>query len=219
MPENAIEYCYNRNKRDQNGKVLEAYKKWYLPAIDEMEAIMMGGHDFFDDFHGQFYWSCQPAYVVNYARSTGVWGLSETITGKYFRDDIGVYYWNSETTTSKMNNGYARATKAISLGYNQFDYARSGTSGYDDAMILERGLIGLGSSTKYYRTNKKWNIVVLDNIIRDDGEMGGNHERSTKHRVRAVYVNTSTTSVSSNTYSLKGEDNQNGVIDSDGWIE
>lgn len=71
----AAEYCYNKNKRDKDGNVvLVDDKGWYLPAIDEMEEIVMStyanGTSFsysrFTDFRAKFYWSSQPAYSNNY---------------------------------------------------------------------------------------------------------------------------------------------------------
>ena len=41
-PKSAIEYGYNKNKRDADGNViLNGETGWYLPAIDEAEEIMM----------------------------------------------------------------------------------------------------------------------------------------------------------------------------------
>lgn len=34
-PSGAAEYCYNKNKRNKEGKVVEA--RWYLPTISELE--------------------------------------------------------------------------------------------------------------------------------------------------------------------------------------
>lgn len=74
-PQSAVEYCYNKNKRDKNGNVKDIV--WYLPAIDEIEEIVMstyndGGNTYntyvrFKDFQEKFYWSSQPAYLNNYA--------------------------------------------------------------------------------------------------------------------------------------------------------
>lgn len=74
-PGSAVEYCYNKNKRDENGNVTAENLVWYLPAIDEIEEIVMSqyGNDLenfsysrFVDFRAKKYWSCQPAYYKNY---------------------------------------------------------------------------------------------------------------------------------------------------------
>lgn len=72
QPKSAIEYCYNKNKRNADGTV--ANVQWYLPAIDEMEEIVMSRYDNntkytyarFEDLQAKKYWSCQPAYKNNY---------------------------------------------------------------------------------------------------------------------------------------------------------
>lgn len=61
QPTGAVEYCYNRNKRNRSGSV--ASTDWYLPAIDEIEDIMVSAYNAFDGvFQSQDYWSCQPSY-------------------------------------------------------------------------------------------------------------------------------------------------------------
>lgn len=68
----AVQYCYSRNKRNADGTVTQ---NWYLPAIDEIEEIVMSkcGSDLkkysyseFPDFRAKPYWSCQPAYKNNF---------------------------------------------------------------------------------------------------------------------------------------------------------
>lgn len=56
----AVEYCYNKNKRNSDGLVDEI--KWYLPAIDETEDILVAGYNYFPVFQSKYYWSSQPAY-------------------------------------------------------------------------------------------------------------------------------------------------------------
>lgn len=124
QPKSAVEYCYNKNKRNANGQVVwqnsdETYNQsqfnWYLPAIDEMEDIMMSKYDNntldtyarFLDFQNKFYWSSQPAYIRNYAFYHGLFtGDSE---GAYYTDDVD----------------YARATRVNYVDDN-YDYAKSG---------------------------------------------------------------------------------------------
>lgn len=84
-PSSAVEYCYNKNKRDANGNVVMSDNTgWYLPAIDEIEEIVKSqyisddGYFYayarFQDFQDKYYWSSQPAYHINYidvARTLG----------------------------------------------------------------------------------------------------------------------------------------------------
>lgn len=81
-PKSAIEYCYNKNKRDSNGKVTSI--KWYLPAIDEIEDIAMGAYTEFDVFQNKYYWSSQPAYSFFDFHYDG---LRDT-DGKFYQDNI-----------------------------------------------------------------------------------------------------------------------------------
>lgn len=62
QPSSAVEYCYNKNKRNSDGTISDI--KWYLPAIDEIEDIVSGGYKVFKEFQEQFYWSSQPAFIV-----------------------------------------------------------------------------------------------------------------------------------------------------------
>ena len=106
-PLSAVEYCYNKNKRDADGNVVLADEKgWYLPAVDEIEDIVMStygdgaGYSYsrFPDFRAKFYWSSQPAYKVNYIEA-----LRETWSDRY-----GIYMYD--------NTDLARATKVSYKG-------------------------------------------------------------------------------------------------------
>ena len=125
-PKSAVEYCYNKNKRFANGQVASSTNtdnvNWYLPAIDEMEDIIiskygngLNSYARFIDFQGKFYWSCQPAFIRNFAYYGGITSS---------RDQWGAMYVDNTT--------HARATKVDYLGNDQFDYARSGIANLKD---------------------------------------------------------------------------------------
>lgn len=57
-PSGAAEYCYNKNKRDENGNVIEA--RWYLPTISELEYALEKYYGIFDVFQDKWYWSSNP---------------------------------------------------------------------------------------------------------------------------------------------------------------
>ena len=128
-PHSAIEYCYNRNKRNADGTITTNNITWYMPAIDEMEDIMMGGYSAFEVFQDKFYWSCQPAYMQNYA----YYDVIVTYDGVYYCDDIGVYSLSDELKNINKTVGRARATKVV-YKEGKYDYAHSGVDGYDDAL-------------------------------------------------------------------------------------
>lgn len=108
--ESAVEYCYNRNKRDDDDGTVDI--KWYLPAADEMEDIIVGGYASFKEFQDNFYWTSQPAYTKNifYYEHQSSRFSSKVVTSPTVYDD---------------NPEYARATKVIVNG-DDFDPVPSG---------------------------------------------------------------------------------------------
>ena len=80
QPESAAEYCYNRNKRDDKGNVLDPSKKWFLPGIRQMEKSLTKYYNQFSEFQNNFYWSSSASEAVgetsgqspDYARSTKI---------------------------------------------------------------------------------------------------------------------------------------------------
>ena len=98
----AVEYCYNRNKKNSDGTV---DVKWYLPAADELEDIIVAGFSEFKEFQDNYYWSSQPAYIRNI----------------FYYQDGGIV----SPTVYDDNTGYARATKVIRQD-GEFKYAKSG---------------------------------------------------------------------------------------------
>ena len=136
-PESAVEYCYNKNKRNENGQVVD--DSWYLPAIDEVEEIMkskysIDGNQFytysrFIDFQNKYYWSSMPSYersLIDYKVAYGP--IYSEATGEFYRDDID----------------RARATKV--------DYKGKNDAGEDDFAIPESGVVsGKITNTLYIR--------------------------------------------------------------------
>lgn len=141
-PLSAVEYCYNKNKRNAKGEVMSLQEdgtwnidnfKWYLPAIDEIEDIVMSKyqgpdgqlHDTFIrfiDFQNKYYWSSQPAYVYYRIKLSA---LGQEGLGNAFVDNIG----DDDNT---LDPGSARATKVsfdATTGYS------SVLSGMDDPAI------------------------------------------------------------------------------------
>lgn len=88
-PRAAAEYCYNKNKRDSEGKVTECH--WFHPTIRELEAAIEKYYGTFEVFQDKWYWSSNP----------GSWGEN------YGNEDSGFITWTGE------HNDYARATKIL----------------------------------------------------------------------------------------------------------
>ena len=62
-PSGAAEYCYNKNKRDKDGNVVEA--RWYLPTISELEYALEKYYINFEVFQDKWYWSSNPGAEAN----------------------------------------------------------------------------------------------------------------------------------------------------------
>lgn len=183
QPKSAVEYCYNKNKRNANGQVVwqnsdETYNQsqfnWYLPAIDEMEDIMMSKYDNntldtyarFLDFQNKFYWSSQPAYIRNYAFYYGP--LTGDSEGAYYTDDVD----------------YARATRVNYVDDN-YDYAKSGVKDntYYSGWYHYEYLLWENDGMVYDGTFNHGNLKpTLGPVQREEG----NKARNSMARVRCV---------------------------------
>ena len=174
-PESAIEYCYNRNKRDASGKVVNV--DWYLPSIDEIENIMMGAYTTFIVFQDKFYWSSQPAFY----RGFGIY-QSAALTS-----NTGDYYYDDKSS--------ARATKIVYLGNNQYANVTSGVDGYNQIMDMYVPLwevldprdpiyTAVTSEPFSYRTQRGNNFTISEKT--DKTNHPGNKLRTEKARVRCV---------------------------------
>lgn len=173
QPQSAIEYCYNKNKRYANGNVVSNHN-WYLPAIDEMEEIVMSTYTSesgtyntyarFIDFQNKYYWSCQPAYIPNYARYNFVWDHY----GDFYYDDYG----QTEYLTDREGVGSARATKVL-YENGKYTHSLSGTNGYYSFYDAD---------DKTYQYEGTINRQAIGNISREDG----NKARNDMARVRCI---------------------------------
>ena len=161
IPKSAFAYCYNRNKRKADGNVVAI--DWFLPAIDEIEDIMKSGHSYFDDFHGKYYWSCQPSYIMN---NFSISMSGENLTGTFFIE----------------NKDRARATKAELGENNQFKEVESSASDLYATKYgsIETNWLGI---PKNYVDGKYEPVANFDDEYKNHP---GNRPRTDKCRVRAV---------------------------------
>lgn len=118
-PESAVEYCYNKNKRNSSTGLVEDMH-WYLPAIDEMEEIVKEAYIAFEVFQENYYWSSQPAYKQNQLKYDG---LIFNENGKYYSDNVNA----------------ARATK-VSYANGVYSAVPSGMSGYFQTLSYKKNL-------------------------------------------------------------------------------
>ena len=101
-PRSAAEYCYNKNKRNDNGVVqgMTNSSGWFLPGIRQLEAILTSYYNTYPEFQRNFYWSSAA-------------GKRRVLGGLDYYED----------------NGYARATKALpDGGYAESDWDDTYTS-------------------------------------------------------------------------------------------
>lgn len=193
QPKSAIEYCYNKNKRNNKGQVVwstgtntynQSQLNWYLPAIDEMEDIAMstygsGQNTFarFLEFQSQDYWSCQPAFIQNYAHMSWTllfWPID--YWGAFYYDDIGNTNFDKNNNTDRANIGSARST-SISFN-NGYSSTQSGTNGYYSFYDADNK----NNADKGYKYSGTYNNVTIGTISREPG----NQPRNVKNRIRCV---------------------------------
>lgn len=177
----AIAYCYNKNKRDENGNVCTLENdgtlnstnlKWFLPAIDEIEDIARGAYDEFDAvFQKNFYWSCQPAYnpiYVNY--NVYEWAIlgwkwadtGDNAEGYYFQDNVS----RARSTSVEAENGVFK------------DLTNSGSDVYANAT---------GNMYVAATRSKDPDNEHTEYLNPSYDKYPGNKSRTEKCRIRAVY--------------------------------
>lgn len=184
-PKSAIEYCYNKNKRNNKGEVENV--EWYLPAVDEIEDIVMSKYGDnlntytrFLEFQDQDYWSCQPAFIQNYAHLR--WTLiifPLDYWGAFYFDDIGDSSFDINNNTDRANTGSARSTR-VKYENGVYSSTASGTNGYYSYY---------DASSQTYQYSGTFNGVTVGTITREEG----NFPRDEKNRIRCVRKLTSST--------------------------
>ena len=127
VAQSAVQYCNNKNKQGENN--------WYLPAIDEIEDIVMSksvdngeySYSLFPDFRAKNYWSCQPAYKNNFIfveRALGDrWGSYMTDNTERARATSVLYNGQGASNPdnySKKTSGMTGYFKYIDADYSLF---------------------------------------------------------------------------------------------------
>ena len=111
----AVEYCYNRNKRQPDGTIKEEDIVWYLPSADELEDFIVPAYSTFKEFQDNYYWTSQPAYI----RNAFYYESYDGSKSDYNREDTYVF------VTYEDNKTHARATKVV-YNNSKYDYVPSG---------------------------------------------------------------------------------------------
>lgn len=149
----AVEYCYNRNKRNSDGSIAKV--EWYLPSADELEDFIVPAYASFEEFQDNYYWTSQPAYIRN------------------------VYYYEDGSNTFPFivyddNPEYARATKVVAKGNNVYEYALSGLNEETNIIDPSTGKIldftGSGEiNFGYFYLMYRWKSGTADKTFGQDG--------------------------------------------------
>lgn len=185
-PKSAVEYCYNKNKRNSDGRVAKV--EWYLPAIDEIEEIVTSKYDYegedfetylrFTDFQGKFYWSSQPAYIQNYAHKSQWYVFwTQDYYGNFYYDDIGNTNFDKDNETDRYNIGSARATR-VYVRDNDYKSVPSGTNGYYSYFDADKD----DNDPQQYQFTGSFNNRTIGTIEREEGNLA----RNAMARVRCV---------------------------------
>ena len=67
-------YCSGKNKRNENGNIVQDKLRWFIPGISELETMLLQYNKSYLDFNNYFYWSANPA-----KRKHETWGVSSII--------------------------------------------------------------------------------------------------------------------------------------------
>ena len=153
QPSGAVEYCYNRNKRNTDGSITKIL--WYLPSADELEDFIVPAYGTFEEFQNNYYWTSQPAYIRN------------------------VYYYEDGSNTFPFivyddNPEYARATKVLAKGNNVYEYALSGLNEKTNVIDPSTGKIldftGSGETNfGYFYMMYRWKSGTPDTTFGQNG--------------------------------------------------
>ncbi len=138
QPSGAVEYCYNRNKRNPDGSISKV--QWYLPSADELEDFIIPAYASFKEFQNNYYWTSQPAYIRN------------VFYYEYKENSSSAAYDTYPFIVYDDNPEYARATKVVAKGNDDYDYAYSGLNEEPDPKVdyTGSGEINYGYFYKMY---------------------------------------------------------------------
>lgn len=107
----AARYCYNKNKRDANGNIIEY--KWYLPAINELKPLTIDNNL---GMQNDGYWSSS---IPTYAEATE----KPKWWDEYIWDPLGWIWSGWQAIINFLGGGYnySDLSKAAIKGEEQLD--------------------------------------------------------------------------------------------------
>lgn len=161
--ESAVEYCYNRNKRNADGTV---DVQWYLPSADELEDFIVPAYSTFEEFQDNYYWTSQPAYI----RNAFYYEYRTTRQNAWFPGDARDTY---AFTIYEDNKTHARATKVV-YNNSKYDYVPSGLNKTPaethemDADCIKNNAVSLGYFNVMYAWYRYSNTTNTNTLLVDD---------------------------------------------------
>ena len=140
-PVSAFQYCFNKNKRNDDGSVTLEYdntwyafvtydvevfngSKWFLPGIRQMEDALTTYYPTFEEFQHNFYWSASAGkreglvgypQDSRYARATKAMNPPEDIDGDGTIDYYAISDWDDEFTNNGGKRGKALRTESLRI--------------------------------------------------------------------------------------------------------
>ena len=126
-PNSAVQYCYNKNKRNDNGGIsitkstsngknyyTSTEVKWFLPSIDQIEEIVVSAYQDFEVFQEKWYWSSQPAYTIYDIYYEGV----SKQNGHFYQDNKS----NARATKVEYSDGWGYVTSGDGLAKEKYNF-------------------------------------------------------------------------------------------------
>lgn len=109
----AAEYCYNKNKRNEDGSITNV--EWFLPTISELEFALDKYYGTYEVFQNKWYWSSNPGAIGEYDPSAG------ENTGNFGEDET-----RGRATKAVYNNG--KFEHAVSAANEKYENGKGGSA-------------------------------------------------------------------------------------------
>lgn len=173
-PKNAVEYCYNKNKRNDDGTIITKSGNnyntnnvcWFLPSIDQIEEIVKSGYLDFIEFQSKWYWASQPAYDRYYWKYYSWFGSD--VDGYLYQDDLS----NARATKITHSTNSEEEWIVEPSGSSNINSNLVGNYSWSPTTFL--GGTGLSTNKDYTGNNS------------DNSLDSGNQPRTNINRIRCV---------------------------------